>query len=76
MSAKTRIHLPRFEDFSWAIEVLSELRRRDVIQHNIVFGNYLHDASVFSQRRDWYTGDGAIPDAVSQRIIVTLRSRS
>jgi 4-cresol dehydrogenase (hydroxylating) len=65
MSAKTRIHLPRFEDISWAIEVLSELRRRDVIQHNIVFGNYLHDASVFSQRRDWYTGEGAIPDAVS-----------
>ena len=69
MSAKVTVNLPRFEDISWAIDVLAELRRRDVIQHNVVFGNYLHDASVFSQRSDWYTGPGAIPDAVSQKII-------
>ena len=69
MSAKVTVNLPRFEDISWAIDVLAELRRRDVIQHNVVFGNYLHDASVFSQRADWYTGPGAIPDAVSQKII-------
>jgi len=69
MSAKVQLNLPRFEDISWAIDVLAELRRRDVIQHNIVFGNYLHDASVFSQRSDWYDGPGAIPDDVSQKII-------
>ena len=36
---------------------------------NFVFGNYLHDAAVLTQRSDWYTGEGAIPDEVSQRII-------
>ena len=69
MSAKVKIHLPQFDDIAWAIDILAELRRRDVIQHNFVFGNYLHDASVFSQRSDWYDGPGAIPDAVSQKII-------
>jgi len=69
MTAKVRINLPRFDDIGWAIDALAELRRRDVIQHNIVFGNYLHDASVFSQRDRWYQGPGAIPDAVSERIM-------
>ncbi len=69
MSAVVQIHLPKFEDIGWAVDALAELRRRDVIQHNVVFGNYLHDASVFSQRSDWYDGPGAIPDDVSQQII-------
>ena len=69
MSAKVMIHLPKFEDIGWAIDVLAELRRQDVIQHNIVFGNYLHDAAVWAQRKEWYDGPGAIPDEVSQQII-------
>lgn len=69
MSAKVTVHLPAFEDIAWAIDALAELRRRDVIQHNVVFGNYLHDASVWSQRADWYTGPGAIPDSAAQAII-------
>lgn len=64
-----RVHLPKPEDIGWAIDELARLRVSDVIQHNIVFGNYLHDASVFSQRDEWYQGTGAIPDDVSQKII-------
>lgn len=69
MTAKVMIHLPRFEDIAWAIDALADLRRQDVIQHNIVFGNYLHDAAVWSQRAEWYSGPGAIPDDVSTKII-------
>lgn len=69
MSAKTAVTLPRFEDLGWAIDRVAELRRQDVIRHNFVFGNYLHDAAVLTQRSDWYTGQAAIPDDVSQRII-------
>lgn len=69
MSARTRVKLPKFEDIGWAINKLSDLRRRDIVRHNFVFGNYLHDAAVFTQRKDWYDGPGAIPDEVSQKII-------
>ena len=68
-TAATSVHLPRFEDIAWAIDALAKLRLNDIIRHNIVFGNYLHDASVFSKRSDWYLGKGAIPDEASQRII-------
>jgi len=68
-TARVRIELPEPEDIGWAIEALADLRRRDVIQHNIVLGNYLHNASVFSQRAEWYTGPGALPDSVSEQIM-------
>ena len=64
-----RVNLPRPDDIGWAIDELAELRRRNVIEHNFVFGNYLHDAAVYTQRSEWYQGTGAIPDEVSQRII-------
>ena len=66
MTAKVTINLSKFEDIEWAIDILADLRRRDIIQHNIIFGNYLHDASVFTVRSDWYQGSGAIPDSVSE----------
>ncbi len=69
MSAKTRIRLPQFEDIGWAIDKLAELRRLNVIEHNFVFGNYLHDAAVLTRREDWYQGKGALPDEVAQKII-------
>jgi len=64
-----RVDLAEPEDIGWAIDALAELRRRNVIEHNIVFGNYLHDASVYAQRAEWYQGPGAIPDTVSKQIM-------
>ena len=69
MTAKTEIRFPKFEDAEWAIDVLADLRRRDIIQHNIVFGSPVRAATVLSQRADWYEGKGAIPDAVCEEIM-------
>jgi len=68
-TSRVRIHLPKPEDIGWVIDELAQLRLRNVIEHTFVLGNYLHDASVFSQRDQWYQGKGAIPDEVSQKII-------
>jgi 4-cresol dehydrogenase (hydroxylating) len=67
-----RVNLPEADDIGWAIDELSALRRRNVIEHNMVFGNYLHDASVYAQRAEWYQGPGSIPDSVSQQIMQRL----
>jgi 4-cresol dehydrogenase (hydroxylating) len=64
-----RVNLPEADDIGWAIDELAALRRRNVIEHNFVFGNYLHDAAVYAQRSEWYQGTGAIPDEVARRII-------
>lgn len=69
MTAKVFVNLPKPDDIGWAIDVLGDLRRRDVVNHNFVLGNYLHDASVPTQRSEWYTGPGAIPDSVSEKIM-------
>jgi len=69
MTAKTEIRFPKFDDAEWAIDVLADLRRRDVIQHNIVFGNPVRAATVLSQRADWYEGEGAIPDSICEKIM-------
>ena len=39
-----------------------------MIEHNIIFGNYLHDASAVTTRADWYTGPGPLPDAIAEKI--------
>ncbi|TNE38789.1 MAG: FAD-binding oxidoreductase [Sphingomonadales bacterium] len=72
MTAKIELALPKFEDAEWAIDILTDLRRRDVIQHNIVFGTPVRAASVMSQRADWYEGEGALPDAVSEEMMKKL----
>lgn len=69
MSAQVRLELPKPDDIGWAIDTLRELRLSNVIEHSFVFGNYLHDASVPSQRDEWYQGPGAIPDDVAERIM-------
>ena len=68
MAAHVQVNLPKPEDIGWAIDALAELRLRGVIEHNIIFGNYLHDASAFTTRADWYQGDGPIPDAIAEKI--------
>ena len=72
MTAKIEIALPKFEDAAWAIDILADLRRRDVIQHNIVFGTPVRAASTMSQRADWYEGEGALPDSVSEAMMKKL----
>ncbi len=72
MTAKIEIALPKFDDAAWAIDILADLRRRDVIQHNIVFGTPVRAASTMSQRADWYEGEGALPDSVSEAMMKKL----
>ena len=66
---KVRVDLKRPEDLAWAVGELAELRLRNVIEHPMVLGNHLHDAAVLTQREQWYSGPGALPDAVSQKIV-------
>ena len=72
MTARIELAFPRFDDAAWAIDILADLRRRDVIQHNIVFGSPVRAASTMSQRADWYEGEGAIPDSVSEEMMKKL----
>ncbi|WP_374526693.1 FAD-binding oxidoreductase [Novosphingobium sp.] len=73
MTAKVELALPNFDDAGWALDILCDLRRRDVIQHNIVFGSPVRAASVMSQRADWYQGKGALPDSVSEAMMKKLK---
>ena len=68
MMAAVQVNLAKPEDIGWAIDALAELRLRGVIEHNIVFGNYLHDASAVTTRADWYDGPGPLPDAIAEKI--------
>lgn len=69
MTASVEIAFPRFEDAGWAIDILSDLRRRDIVQHNIVFGSPVRAASVLTQRSRWYEGEGALPEAAERAIM-------
>jgi 4-cresol dehydrogenase (hydroxylating) flavoprotein subunit len=72
MTARAELALPRFEDAQWAIEILSDLRRCDVIQHNIPLMTPVRAAAITSQRADWYEGTGPLPDAICETMINTL----
>lgn len=73
MTAKVDLAFPNFDDAGWAIDILADLRRRDVIQHNIVFGSPVRAASTMSQRADWYSGPGALPDSVCEEMMKKLK---
>jgi 4-cresol dehydrogenase (hydroxylating) len=66
---RVRVDLKRPEDLAWAVDELAELRLRNVVEHPFVLGNHLHDAAVLTQREQWYSGPGALPDEVSQKIV-------
>jgi len=63
-----QVNLPKMEDIKWAMNVLADLRLRGIIEHNIVFGNYLHDASAYTVRSDWFDGDGPLPDDLAEKV--------
>lgn len=69
MTAATELAFPNFDDAAWAVDILADLRRRDIIQHNIVFGSPVRAASVLSQRAEWYEGEGALPDSAERAIM-------
>jgi 4-cresol dehydrogenase (hydroxylating) flavoprotein subunit len=64
-----KINLPDQGDIAWFIDEMSRLRVRGVFEQPLVCGNYLREAMVFSQRKDWYTAEGPIPDDVSKEIM-------
>ncbi|HSW06772.1 FAD-binding oxidoreductase [Aquabacterium sp.] len=52
------------QDLVWALDLLGELRMRRVIDSHVTIGTPLRTASLFTQRSEWYSGPGAVPDAV------------
>ena len=69
MTAAVEIAFPEFDDAGWAIDILSDLRRRDIIQHNIVFGSPVRAASILTQRAEWYQGEGALPEEAERAMM-------
>jgi len=63
------LSLPRPEDIGWLTEVLTPLRISGVIPHNVGIASYMGAATTTSQRREWYEGEGAIPDDVVAAIL-------
>src|SRR5690606_6480749 len=61
--------LPNQDDIGWLVDVLTPLRISGVIPHNVGIANYLGNATTTTQRSEWYTGDGALPDAVIKQIM-------
>jgi 4-cresol dehydrogenase (hydroxylating) len=60
--------LPEAADIVPAIDILSQLRLRKVIDSNVTIGNYMRIVTMDSQRTDWYQGKGPLPDSVVQEI--------
>ncbi|MGH7075353.1 MAG: FAD-binding oxidoreductase [Stellaceae bacterium] len=58
------IALEQESDLEILVETIRPLLLDRTIPNYPIFGNVLGAASQMSQRKDWYTGDGAIPDAV------------
>lgn len=56
------ITVERQEDLPRLIDLLTELRREDVLQNNALCGNVVRRLTMTGPRDTWYTGEGAIPD--------------
>ncbi|WP_054530608.1 FAD-binding oxidoreductase [Erythrobacter sp. SG61-1L] len=69
MTASVEIAFPNFDDAGWAIDILADLRRREIIQHNVVFGSPVRAASTLTQRAEWYEGEGALPEEAERAIM-------
>jgi 4-cresol dehydrogenase (hydroxylating) len=63
---QAQLKLPAEEDLGWAVEALAGLRLRNVIEHPVIIGNFLHQAATFCRRSDWFDGDGALPPEVAR----------
>ncbi|HXX71458.1 MAG TPA: FAD-binding oxidoreductase [Candidatus Acidoferrum sp.] len=63
------IQLPNPDDVGWAVDELAPLRMRGVIEQSPSIGNSLRFVATRTQRSEWYTGEGALPDAVLREIL-------
>jgi len=61
--------LPEPEDLGWLVDVVTPLRIRSIVNHNVSVQAYMGSATMSSQRSDWYQGDGHIPDSVVRGIM-------
>ena len=53
----------------WLVDVLTPLRIKGIIPHNVGIRNYMGSATTTSQRHEWYEGRDAIPDSVINAIM-------
>ncbi len=61
--------LPQPEDLAWLVDVLTPLRIQGIVNHNVGVTAYMAAATTTSQRRDWYQGEGPLPDSVVRAIM-------
>jgi 4-cresol dehydrogenase (hydroxylating) flavoprotein subunit len=66
MSVKVKV--AREEDLAPLIDRLAHLKRKDVLQNAPVVGNIVRYAAATAPRSRWFTGEGAMPDEVLERI--------
>lgn len=62
------IQVENEEDLVALVDKLGHLYRTEVLQNHPVLGNIIRSIAARGPRRDFYQGDGAIPDDVLQRI--------
>ncbi len=55
------IRVEREEDLPQLIDILTQLRREDVIQNNALCGNVVRAVTMNGPRSRWYQGEGSIP---------------
>jgi 4-cresol dehydrogenase (hydroxylating) flavoprotein subunit len=56
------VTVEREEDLPQLIDILTDLRRQDVIQNNALCGNVVRAATMRGSKADFYAGEGSIPD--------------
>jgi 4-cresol dehydrogenase (hydroxylating) len=66
---RVTIDLPGVEDIAWFVDEMAQLRLRGVFEQPLVCGNFLRNATVFSQREDWHKGPGPIPEETAKKIM-------
>jgi 4-cresol dehydrogenase (hydroxylating) len=60
---------PQPDDLKWLVDVLTPLRIRNVMGHNVAITTYQGATAVASQREEWYDGKDSLPDEVIARIL-------
>jgi 4-cresol dehydrogenase (hydroxylating) flavoprotein subunit len=60
------------EDIGWVVETLGALRMRGVVQSPVNIGNFMRIVMASTQREQWYTGPGAMPEALLPQIMQKL----
>jgi 4-cresol dehydrogenase (hydroxylating) len=53
----------------WALDILGQLRMRKVIDSTLTIGNYMRVVTLYSQRSEWYQGEGPLPASVVREIM-------